>query len=421
MALACLCAVPASSPAAPGWSAPGALSTCSASSAPHLVFPSDSPSHATGQGAIVWAAGPACAGGPGARIDAIAPGAAPAAPVPLAPAGALSVAGAPKGLIAVAGADPRRPGHALVVEGRARGPFSPLPQAGSRMPGTALASAYLGDLAVLGRHGRGLSLEVQRWFGGPPGRPRFVAAQAAPPAGATVALDYRSDALAAWSAGGSVWARALPASGRELPVQRLGPAGAGTRIAALVSDDNRAIVMWSTVRAGAADVYLDQSATGPRFSAPAQRIEHDPGALGPPAPAASPQLVRLSSESVMAAWAAVEGGRWMVRSAPIDQRGLRTVSTIALPQSSALLAALAPGPRGEAVMLLSEPVTPARQELLAARGTEAAGRTLFGAPQLVAGPGPVSGASVAVEPGSDRAFAAWRGAGGAIEYSIGGP
>ena len=66
----------------------------------------------------------------------------------------------------------------------------------------------------------------------------------------------------------------MPASGRRLAAQRLGPAGAGTRIAALLSDDNRAIVIWSTERRGATDVYLDQSATGPRFG-PAGRIEHD--------------------------------------------------------------------------------------------------------------------------------------------------
>ena len=365
----------------------------------------------------MWTAASGCGGPPGARIDAIAPGAAPSAPLPLAPAGALAVAGGPKGLIAVAGADPRRPGHALVVQGLARGPFAPLPQAGARMPGTVLASAYLGDLALLGRHGGALSLEVQRWFGGPPGPSRTVAISAAPPADATVALDYRSDALAAWTAGGSVWARALPASGRRLPVQRLGPAGVGTRIAALLSDDNRAIVMWSAVRAGATDVYLDQSATGPRFSAPARRIEHGPGAGGPPAPAVSPQLIRLSSESVMAAWAGVEGSRWVTRSAPIDQRGLRMISTI----SGALPAALAPGPRGEAVMLLSEPEGPGRAVLLAARGTEAEGRTLFGTPVPLAGPGPLSAATVAVEPGTDRAFAAWRGAAGTIGYSVGGP
>jgi hypothetical protein len=57
--------------------------------------------------------------------------------------------------------------------------------------------------------------------------------------------------------------------------------------------------------------------------------------------------------------------------------------------------------------------------LLAARGIDAApGRTLFGPLQLVAPPGPVSGATAAVEPGTDRAIVAWRGPAGAIEYSL---
>jgi hypothetical protein len=408
------------------------LARCAAAGAPYVLFPSDSPSHATGNGAIVWPAGAGCPGGAGARLDAIAPGAAPAAPAPprtargaaLAPAGALGAAAGPRGLIAVAGADPRRPGRALVVEGRTGGPFAALARAGARAPGVALATAYLGDLGLLAPAGGALSLEVQRWFGGPPGPPREVTAPSPGSAGATVALDYRSDALVAWTARGSVWARALPASGRKLPAQRLGPAGRETRIAAMLSDDNRAIVLWSAERAGAADVYLDQSATGPRFAAPARRIEHARYAEGLAAPGASPRLVRLSSESVMAAWTGVEGGDLVIRTAPIDQRGLRTVSTLAAPGSDAVLAALAPGPRGDAVMLLTERPKDAGlpaaggQVLLAALGSEAAGRTLFATPEPVAPPGAVTGASAGFEPATDRAFAAWRGPGGVIEYSV---
>jgi hypothetical protein len=241
----------------------------------------------------------------------------------------------------------------------------------------------------------------------------------------TVTMDFRSDALAAWTANGGVWARALPASGRVLAAQRLGPAGADTRIAALLSDDNRAIVMWSTERGGATDVYFDQSATGPRFAA-ARRIEHAPGAS---APEGSPRLVRLSSESVMCAWTGGEEGRLVVRTAPVDQHGLRSVSTIATPSGASLsLDALAPGPDGEVVALMSEPAggagsssLPGEAALLASRGTDAApGRTLFGPVAPVAPPGPVSGATLAVEPGTDRAIAAWRGADGAIEYAVQG-
>jgi hypothetical protein len=423
-AAALLCAAPA---AARAWSPPAALAPCASAGAPQVLFPSDSPSHATGAGAIVWPAGASCAGGAGARLDVLRPGAAPAAPVQPRPPGVdprapLAAAAAPGGRIAILGADPRHPGQGLALEGSAGGAFGALPGAATTAPAAALATAYLGDLALLTSR-EGLLLQVQRWFGGAAGAPRSVLAPARSPGSPTVAMDYRSDVLAAWTAGGGVWARAMPASGRILPAQRLGPAGARTRIAALLSDDNRAIVIWSTERAGATDVYFDQSATGPQF-AHASRIEHAPGLA---ASESAPQLVRLSSESVVCAWVGASEGRSVLRTAPVDQHGLRAVATIAAPAGGDLLLdALAPGPRGEAAVLASEPVAgsagtaaPGQATLLAARGIDAApGRTLFGPLQPVAAPGPVSGATVAVEPGTDRAIVAWRGAAGTIEYSL---
>ena len=422
---------PAGAAAMSPWSAPASLAPCAAAGAPDVVFPSDSPSHATGPGAVLWPAGAGCAGGAGARIDVLAPGRAPgpaqpprsAGGAPLGPAGPLAAATAPGGRVVIAGADPRRADRALVVEGRAGGAFTPIARGAATTPAGALANAYLGDLALLEPQAGRLTLAVQRWFGGPLGA-RGVLAPSRGAGAVTVAMDYRSDAIAAWTAGGSVWARALPASGRLLAAQRLGPAGSATRIAALLSDDNRAIVMWSTVRDGSTQVYLDQSATGPRFGSP-RRIEHAPDPHGLAPPEGSPQLVRLSSESVMCAWTGVADGRWVVHTAPIDQRGLRSVATLAPPAGDLVLDALAPGPRGEAVALLSEPLleaaglpVPGRAALLAARGIDAApGRTLFAAPELVAPPGPVSGAAVGIEPGTDRALAVWRGEAGAIEYS----
>jgi hypothetical protein len=200
--------------------------------------------------------------------------------------------------------------------------------------------------------------------------------------------------------------------------------------------------MWSEQRGTRTDVWMDYSATGPRFGAP-KLLERSYDPSGPPP--GSPQLIRLSSESVMSAWGGVEAGRWVLRTAPIDQHGLRTVGTIAAPEGDALLAALAPGPRGEAVALFTEPqAAPAGEALLgepqaghlppalmagpqspsaaqglfAVRGIETAGRTQFGAPEAIAPVGPVSGASVAIEPSSDRAVAAWQGAGGVVYYSL---
>jgi hypothetical protein len=247
-------------------------------------------------------------------------------------------------------------------------------------------------------------------------------------------MDYRSDAIAAWAQDGSIWAADVPQHAAARPAVRLGPAGSAPHIAALLSDDNRAIVMWTDRSQGRTRVWLDYSASGPRFDRPRllERFSDPPGPTEPPG---SPQLVRLSSEGVMTAWAGVVEGRWVVRTAPIDQHGLGKVGTIAAAGADLLLYALAPGPEGDAVALLGEPraqfaagiPAPPGQSgrstadavmLLAARGTEPAGRTSFSALETVGEAPEQSGATVAVEPGSDRAVAAWKGAGGRIFYSL---
>jgi len=61
----------------------------------------------------------------------------------------------------------------------------------------------------------------------------------------------------------------------------------------------------------------------------------------------------------------------------------------------------------------------ARQALFAARGSDlAATHTAFDEPEQVAPPAPLSDATVAFDPDSDRAVAVWRGEAAAIEYSI---
>ena len=149
----------------------------------------------------------------------------------------------------------------------------------------------------------------------------------------------------------------------------------------MLSDDRRAIVAWADGRGSETTVYLDRSATGVRFGAP-QLLErfHDPDGL--PSPAASPSLVRLSSESVLLAWAGSAAGHWVIRAAPVDLNGLGAISTIAAPSGDALLADLTAGPVGDALVLWTEPAPTAagapdmqRQALFAARGYDAAPRT----------------------------------------------
>lgn len=103
------------------------------------------------------------------------------------------------------------------------------------------------------------------------------------------------------------------------------------------------------------------------------------------------------------------------------------MSTIATPGVDALLAGLAPGPADDALVLWTEPLPSAlgppdvtRQAIFASRSQDAfPGRSVFGEPEEVAPPAPVSDASVALDPASDRAVAVWQDEDGAIEYSIG--
>jgi len=441
------------------WSPPATLSACpAANAAARVAFPSDSPSHATGAGAIVWDASSACPGGEGARVAALGAGDLPApSAIPtaadghaLAPRGPLVASGAPRGQIAIAGGSPLARGDGLLVQGPSGGPFAPLQiGAGSTTP-MALATAYLGDLALLAaqpagagsladtgtragavtRAGAGtgpLEVHVERFFA-------HAFARNAPVAGAgggtvqalTLALDYRGEALAVWAQRGTIYARVVPSVGDARPLQRLAPAGARLRIAALLSDDGRATVAWAERLGGETSVYLDRSSTGMRFRAP-ELLERFSDPDGLPSPPGSPSLVRLSSESVMLAWAGAAGGHWVVRTAPIDLHGLRTVSTIAPAGTDALFADLAAGPADDALLLWTEPTPSAsgspdmdRQALFAARGADArSGRTAFDEPQQLTPPARVSDATAALDPSSNRAVAVWRGDGGTIEYSIG--
>jgi hypothetical protein len=241
----------------------------------------------------------------------------------------------------------------------------------------------------------------------------------------TVALDYRSDALLVWQQGGGLYARAVPVAGAAHAVVRLAPAGAQVTVSALLSDDERAIVAWSQEQAGVTSVYVDRSAPGVRFGAP-ELLERFPNPEGLPTPSASPRLVRLSSESVMLAWAGSAEGHWAVRAAAVDLHGVGALRTISAPGSDALLAGLAAGPEGGALALWTEPQLsaagapePVRQAIFAARGIDVfPALTRFESPEQVAPAGPNSEASVAQDPSNGDAVAVWRGAWGAPTYAI---
>jgi hypothetical protein len=486
--------------AAAKWSQPAILSGCPGAGAPHVVFPSDSPTHGTGPGAIVWSTSSPCPAGAGVLVSAISPEddvpGQPALPrtaagQTIALRGSVAATPGPYGRIVIAGASAGEhtapAGELLLTEGQAGGSFASPTALGGPASTFAFTTAYLGDVAFAslidapsgsvvqpsggseehlqaGRIGSvrpgtspggvgndgtgdtaagdpagtgdesGVQLRVQRHHADGFAAPAQVGAAGAGSSSVqalTVALDYRSDALVVWSQHGSLYARELPASGAPQPVQRLGWVGigspAGARIAAVLSDDDRAIVAWTDRHDGQTSVYVSRSQPGVRFTGP-QLLEDFPDPPDLPAYVVSPRLVRLSSESVMLAWTGAVAGHWAIRVAAIDLHGVRPPSTVSPAGQDALLAALAPGPDDEALALWTEPLQTAAgldldsQAIFAARGFDAyPGHTAFAAGEEVAPPGPNSEATVALDPDSGRAVAAWRTGAGELAYSIRAP
>ena len=426
------------------WSAPAVLSPCRATGAPQVVFPSDGPSEETGTGAVVWSATAGCVGGEGARVAAIGAGDVPgvsaiarsSGPRPLLARGPLLASGGPHGQIVIAGSARHGGTAGLLVQGAAGGPFAALQPAGTSAAPVALTRGYLGDVALASaparsRGGRAgtigrLDVDVERFYASHFGRELSVRSAGSDPVQElTLAMDYRSEVLALWVQGGAIYARLLPGKGSARPLQRLADVGQHVHVAALLSDDRHAIVAWSEQQGQQTSVYIERSASDVRFRGP-QLLERfsDPDGLS--APAASPSLVRLSSEGVMLAWAGARAGHWVVRTASVFLSGVGVMGTIAAPGADVLLDCLAAGPAADALVLWAQPLSSASglpdsedESIFAATGFDAAGgRTVFGAPQLVAAPTTVHGLSAAFDPDSDSAVAVWDGHGGRVEYSL---
>ena len=130
----------------------------------------------------------------------------------------------------------------------------------------------------------------------------------------------------------------------------------------------------------------------------------------------------------MLAWTGAVAGHWAIRVTAVDLNGVHPPGTISPPGRDALLADLAPGPNDEALALWTEPLQIATgldlssQAIFAARGFDAYPEQVkFAAPELIAPPGPNSEATVAFDPDSDRAVAAWRTGAGALAYAVRAP
>jgi hypothetical protein len=428
-----------------GWSAPSRLGGCAAAP-PQVVFPSEGPFHPTGPGAIVWAQdGGGCAAsgatppdlslspvGPGERAGAVI-----TQPLAMQSAPAIAAVGASFGRVAVAAVPAPAAAPVAAASGEraavyqgsaARAPGPPVVRGAPGGLDLGVSRAYLGDVAVAAAGSTAIAVHVQRYFQHVFSPPIWIPTRPGRITALTATMDYRADVLLAWQQNGSVYAHMLRASGRPDPTQRIGASPPNPELQALVSDNDHGMVVWSsTTGAGASartEIQLALSQAGVRFLAPVRLTSFaDPQALGS-APG-SLALIRLSNENVMLAWTARESGHYVVRAAPAVFAATRPSLLLSDPGGEAVLGDLAPGPAGEAIALWrSAPGGTSfeadRAQLWAARAYFVPGdRVLARSRSIVAPAGAGVDPSVAVDPATDRAVAAWLtpGARSSVEYA----
>jgi len=418
----------AGSPANAGlaWSTPTPLPTCGSPSDPHVVFPARAPNIATGPGAIVWL-GSGCPTGSSTLDAAVLRADVPGPPrslttVPV--AGFAALAGTTQGqLVALAAAG----GRPLLGEGPATQAFARLRKlAGSDSP-VATQTGFIGDVDVATVSGSEILIRAQRHYMHRFGRAVAIRAGREPPAALAIGMDYRADRLIVWDERGEIYARYVTNDNHVKRLQRLGPAGYDPQISTVLSDDDRAFVIWTDEpapgSAGTARILVAHSAIGPRFHR-ARALASFPESASSRLPSGAVAAERLSSEGVALLWPArSSAGDLVLDAAPARQYGVLAPNVIAIAGEDVHLGAVATGPRNELVALLeAAPQGSASPAIFAVRSNVVRdpGGLGFGALTELARPGPDSAPAIAVDPESDAAIAAWQ-SGAGIYWARGTP
>ncbi|MDQ5832495.1 MAG: hypothetical protein M3550_05475 [Actinomycetota bacterium] len=236
--------------------------------------------------------------------------------------------------------------------------------------------------------------------------------------GAGVAINTRGDVAIVWdrfSRRGrrDVFGQILTASGKLRPRQRVGTAPAGPRYRIALTDDRRVVAAWvaqniSECDAHAGEIAVAQASKGGRFGRARRLTTLAITGCGRYASDPAVQFARAPGGRVLIAWSGNEGARWVVRAGELGAAGVESVAVVSDRGSDAVLADLALGSRGEAVLLLadgvggSDPTGPNRL-LAVTRGWD---RGSFTAPELVADRAGI-GSSVTFDPLTSRATVAY--------------
>jgi hypothetical protein len=435
----------ASSVEAATWTAPATLQTCAPASDPKVVFPFSYPSTRSGRGAILWLGGaPSCAAGGSSTASTLdsatlhsddQPSVARAVVSGHQLVGPLESAGTAAGQLVAVSGDASSPAGgragALLAEGLAGGVLHVLVALGGPDAPVATADGYIGDADVAttatGIGGDQLiELREQRHYSYTFGAPVILQEGFAPITVLYVAMDFRGDSIVLWAQGGEMHAQWVTNQRRVYAPQVLGPAGYAPQIAAVLSDNGHAFVMWTDEpapgAAGQARIFLEHSGNNVQFPAAPGLL----AAFGEPRAqrlsAGAVALVRMTpSEGVLAAWTLVQGGNFVVQAAGLTSNHVLPRATIATPGVDLRLAGLATGPKNDFVAVIeSAPrgasgFDAAQQAILAARSVPGGpGGVAFETPAQLAAPGPNSAPSVAIDPGSDRAVVAWQTVAGGL-------
>lgn len=407
------------------WSQPSTLRTCAPARDPQVVFPFSEPNRRSGRGAILWVGSPpACSVSGALALDSATlhtndlPSIARTAldgrhlRVPLA------VTGTTVGDLAAVVGDGD---GALLAEGAAGARLRRVVALGAP---AAVGVGYIGDADIVSTATidgqQAIELRAQRHYAHSFAAAVTMLEGTAPISALAVSLDFRADSIVTWVQAGEVHAQWVSNAGRASAAQVLGPAGYAPQIAAVLSDDNRAFVLWSDQplpgSTAATTIYLDHSAGSVTFAAPPQPIAT---LAQPPAQRlgrGAVQLVRETpSEGVLAAWPVMVDGDYAVQAAGLTSSQVLAPATISQIGADLRLAALATGPRDDVVAVFERAPRAAagfdltQQAILAAHTIPGGpGGVAFETPVLLSAPGPNRAPSVAIDPDSDRAVVAWQ-------------
>ena len=209
------------------------------------------------------------------------------------------------------------------------------------------------------------SLQLFRWRAGARlGRPTRIARGRA--LGAGVALNARGDVAVVWDrrrgrARRAVYGQILTASGRLRPRRLLGHAPAPPRYRIAVTGTRRVVAAWvaqavSECDASPGEIAVAQAGAGGRFTRARRLARLRITGCGRYAREPGVAFARGPDGRVLIAWSGNEGARWVVRAGELGASGVTGTAVVSDRATDAVLADLAVGPGGEAVVLLADGV-----------------------------------------------------------------